>query len=88
MTEARLLGEPRPEALSMAVDGALEVRSEAAVEELMSTVAGQQTEATPPRNRRGVRPEPIGRKGTLEVTDPLPPSPAIVPGENWDAEPP
>ena len=88
MTEARLLGEPLPEALSMAVDDALEVRSEAAVEELMSTVACQQTEAKPSRNRRGVRPEPIGREGTLEVTDPLPPPPAIVPGKNWDADPP
>ena len=88
VTEAHLLGESLSEALSMAVDDALEVRREAAVEELMSTVAGQQTEATPPPNRRGVRPEPIDREGTLEVTDPLPPPPAIVPGENWDADPP
>ena len=88
VTEARLLGEPLPEALPMAVDDALEVRSEAAVEELMSTVAGQQTEATPPRNRRGVRPEPIGREGTLETSDPLPPPSASVPEENWDADPP
>ena len=87
-TEARLLGEPLPEALPMAVDDALEVRSEAAVAELMSTVAGQRTEAAPPRNRRGVRPEPIGREGTLEVTDPLPPPPASAPRENWDADPP
>ena len=70
-TEARLLGEPP--------HGAVPVAAEVATEE-KSRVAGQQARNGAPLQRRSSnRPEPLGREGTLEVFDPLPPMlPGIV----------
>ena len=74
-----------------------QIDSGVATEE-QSEIAGQQARnGAPLRRRSSDRPEPLGREGTLEVSDPLPPMlPGIVRIEggqsatapmDWDAEP-
>ena len=73
-TEARLLEENPPEIPSaVADDDGLQLRSEAAVDELHQLIADRQAEGGEPRQWSLRRPEPLGQEGTLEVTDPDPP---------------
>ena len=101
-TEARLLGEPPYEAgpdVAKAVE-TLQVHSEATAE-ARSEVAGRQARhGKQLRRNSSDRPEPLGREGTLEVTDLNPPMPPPPPGivaieggqsatapRDWDADP-